>query len=92
MPGLNETNIPSWETLRLNTTRSLMLRIFSHLKSKERRVVPRLIPGVIRSGLRMGRPRMKTRMKLKTLDTFDNSQRPVLSLGVSQHLHKIANL
>ncbi len=29
---------------------------------------------------------------LKTLDTFGNCQRPVFSLGVSQHMHKITNL
>ena len=29
---------------------------------------------------------------LKTLDTFGNWQRPVFSLAVSQHLHKITNL
>ena len=29
---------------------------------------------------------------LKTLDTIDNCQRPVFSLGVSQHMHKITNL
>ena len=29
---------------------------------------------------------------LKTLDTFGNFQRPVISLGVSQRLHKITNL
>ena len=29
---------------------------------------------------------------LKTLDTIGNCQRPVFSLGVSQHMHKITNL
>ena len=29
---------------------------------------------------------------LKALDTFGNCQRPVFSLGVSQHMHKISNL
>ena len=29
---------------------------------------------------------------LKTLDTNGNCQRPVFSLGVSQHMHKITNL
>ena len=29
---------------------------------------------------------------LKTLDTFGNCRRPVLSLGVSQYMHKITNL
>ena len=29
---------------------------------------------------------------LKTLDTIGNCQRPVLSFGVSQHMHKITNL
>ena len=29
---------------------------------------------------------------LKTLDTFSNCQRPVFSLGVSQHVHIITNL
>ena len=29
---------------------------------------------------------------IKTLDTFGNCQRPVFSLGVSQHEHKITNL
>ena len=29
---------------------------------------------------------------LKTLDTFGNCQRPVLSLDVSQHMHNITNL
>ena len=29
---------------------------------------------------------------LKTLDTIGNRQRPVCSLGVSQHMHKITNL
>ena len=29
---------------------------------------------------------------LKTLDTFGNCRRPVFSLGVSQHMHKITNL
>ena len=29
---------------------------------------------------------------LKTLDTFCNCQRPIFSLGVSQHMHKITNL
>ena len=32
------------------------------------------------------------RIKLKTLDTIGNFQRPVFSLGVSQHMHKITNL
>ena len=31
-------------------------------------------------------------VSLKTLDTIDNFQRPVFSLGVSQHMHKISNL
>ena len=31
-------------------------------------------------------------LKLKTLDTIGNCQRPVFSLGVSQHLHKTTNL
>ena len=30
--------------------------------------------------------------RLKTLDTIGNCQRPVYSLGVSQHMHKITNL
>ena len=29
---------------------------------------------------------------LKTVDTIGNCQRPVFSLGVSQHMHKITNL
>ena len=29
---------------------------------------------------------------LKTTDTIGNCQRPVFSLGVSQHMHKITNL
>ena len=29
---------------------------------------------------------------LKTLDTIGNCQRPVFSLGVSQHMHTITNL
>ena len=29
---------------------------------------------------------------LKTLDTIGNCQRPVFSLSVSQHMHKITNL
>ena len=29
---------------------------------------------------------------LKTLDTIGNCQRPVFSLGVSKHMHKITNL
>ena len=29
---------------------------------------------------------------LKTLDTYGNCQRPLFSLGVSQHMHKITNL
>ena len=29
---------------------------------------------------------------LKTLDTFGNCHRPVFSLAVSQHMHKITNL
>ena len=29
---------------------------------------------------------------LKTQDTIGNCQRPVFSLGVSQHMHKITNL
>ena len=29
---------------------------------------------------------------LQTLDTIDNCQRPVFSLGVSKHMHKITNL
>ena len=29
---------------------------------------------------------------LKTVDTINNCQRPVFSLGVSQHIHKITNL
>jgi hypothetical protein len=29
---------------------------------------------------------------LKALDTFGNCQRPVFSLGVSQHINKITNL
>ena len=29
---------------------------------------------------------------LKALDTFSSCQRPVFSLGVSQHMHKITNL
>ena len=29
---------------------------------------------------------------LKALDTFSHFQRPVLPLGVSQHVHKIPNL
>ena len=31
-------------------------------------------------------------MVLKTLDAIGNFQRPVFSLGVSQHMHKITNL
>ena len=31
-------------------------------------------------------------MLLKTLDTIGNCLRPVFSLGVSQHMHKIKNL
>ena len=33
-----------------------------------------------------------TLQRLKTLDTLGNCQRPVFSLGVSQHMHKITNL
>ena len=33
-----------------------------------------------------------SRMQLKALDTFDNCQTPVFSLGVSQHMHKTTNL
>ena len=29
---------------------------------------------------------------LKTLDTFGSCQRPVFSLGVSQHMHEVTNL
>ena len=29
---------------------------------------------------------------LKAVDTIGNCQRPVFSLGVSQHMHKITNL
>ena len=29
---------------------------------------------------------------LKTMDTIGNCQRPVFTLGVSQHMHKITNL
>ena len=36
-----------------------------------------------------GYKRLKT---LKTLDDIGNCQRPVFSLGVSQHMHKITNL
>ena len=32
------------------------------------------------------------KMLLKTLDTIGNCQRPVFSLGVSQHMHNITNL
>ena len=31
-------------------------------------------------------------MYLKTVDTFGNCQRPVFSIGVSQHMHKITDL
>ena len=34
----------------------------------------------------------KLRMPLKILDTIGNCQRPVFSLSVSQHMHKITNL
>ena len=33
-----------------------------------------------------------TRRNLKTMDTIGNCQRPVFSLAVSQHMHKITNL
>ena len=36
--------------------------------------------------------RNTNRKFLKTLDNFSNCQRPVVSLGVSQHMHKIMNL
>ena len=32
------------------------------------------------------------KLPVKTLDTIGNCQRPVFSLGVSQHMHKITNL
>ena len=34
----------------------------------------------------------RLRDALETLDTFGNYQKPVFSLGVSQHMHKITNL
>ena len=39
-------------------------------------------------------PRNKTDFNtfLKTLDTIGNCQKPVFSLGVSQHMHEISNL
>ena len=32
------------------------------------------------------------KLGLKTVDTIGNCQRPVFSLGVYQHMHKITNL
>ena len=34
----------------------------------------------------------KKEIYLKTVDNFGNCQRPVFSLGISQHMHKITNL
>ena len=34
----------------------------------------------------------KVQIGLKVLDTFGNCQRPVFSLAVSLHMHKVTNL
>ena len=48
---------------------------------------------IILSNYQLVSTAFKTRSSiLKTLDTNGNCQRPVFSLGVSQHMHKITNL
>ena len=46
----------------------------------------------LRDRIPLGHPRLWHFHELKTVDTIGNCQRPVFSLGVSQHMHKITNL
>ena len=67
--------------------RELLLTMFYAINSSPLLITKKVfMPTIILSSCQ------QCAVPLKTHDTFDKCQRPVFSLNVSQHMHKITNL